>query len=99
MRRAKLPTMLRDRPDAYLPQLPTLSFLKEMSRGESIEDFGLRALQRLRVRDLSELFAAAIYESPKLQAALEKFRERVYLDILCLPLPDMIQHANYCDHI
>lgn len=80
LRRAKLPTKLCERPDAYLPLLPTLSFLKEMSRSEDIEDFGLQVLQGLRIRDFSKPFVTAVYGSPTLKAALGKFRELVHLE-------------------
>ena len=84
LRRAGLPTLFREQPDAYLPQLPTLSFLKEMSRSEDIENFGLQALQGLRIRDFSKPFVTAVYGSPTLKAALAKFRELVYLEDNCI---------------
>jgi AraC-like DNA-binding protein len=80
LRRAKLPTQLREHPDAYLPQIPTLSFLKEISRNEGIEDFGVQVLQGLRMKDFSEPFVIAASVSPTLKTALDKFRELVHLE-------------------
>jgi AraC-like DNA-binding protein len=75
LRQAKLPTMVVDRPDAYLPQLLTLAFLAAMSKSEGIDELGLRALQRLSISDFSERFVAAVNcRSPALWAALENFR-------------------------
>ncbi|MFK7848405.1 MAG: helix-turn-helix domain-containing protein [Rhodothermales bacterium] len=80
LRRAKLPVMLHEQPDAYLPQFPTLTFLRDMSRNEGIEEFGVRVLQGLRVRDFSTAFATAVYRLPTLKATLEKFRDLVHLE-------------------
>ena len=80
LRHARLPVLLREQPDAYLPQHPTLSFLNEMSRSEGIEDFGVRVLQGLRMKDFSEPFAIAASRSPTLKTALDKFRELVHLE-------------------
>jgi AraC-like DNA-binding protein len=80
LRRNKLPALLREQPDAYLPQLPTLSFLDEMSRNEGIEDLGAHALQGLRMKAFSEPFAAAASRSPTLKTALDKFRDLVHIE-------------------
>jgi AraC-like DNA-binding protein len=78
--RAKLPTLLREQPDAYLPLLPTLSFVKEMGRIEGIDDFSVQVLQGLRMKDFSKPFAIAASRSPTLKAALDMFRELVHLE-------------------
>jgi AraC-like DNA-binding protein len=75
LRHAKLPTMLTDDADTYLPQLPTITFLTEMSRTEGIDDLSLRVLRRLQFTDLGAPLAAAVHWSPTLEAALETFRE------------------------
>ncbi len=80
LRRAKLPVLLREQPDAYLPQLPTLCFLKDMSRSEGIDDFGARALQGLSLKSFSEPLAIAVRRSPTLQSALDKFHELIHLE-------------------
>lgn len=80
LRRAKLPTMLQEQPDAYLPQLAAVNLLRDMSRNEGIEEFGVRVLQGLRVRDFSTDFATAVRRLPTLKATLEKFRDLVHVE-------------------
>lgn len=80
LRHTKLPVLLREQPDAYLPQLPTLSFLNEMSRSEGIKDFGAQALIDLTLGDFSDPFAIAASRSSTLKIALDQFRKLVHFE-------------------
>lgn len=75
LRRAGLPTMVADEADIYLPQLPTLKFLKDMISREGIDEMPLRALGQLKLSDLSEQFLARACIAPTLKAALKSFHE------------------------
>ena len=76
--------MLADRPDAFLPQLPTLVFLEAMRIREGIDDLALRALCGIKLDDLSEFTVAAIIGSPMLSAALGHFSKLVPLEDTCI---------------
>jgi hypothetical protein len=78
LRRARLPTMLSDQTD--LPTIPTVAFLKAVSKREGIDDLSLRALQNLTMAYLSERIVAAALGSPTLQAAFAQFCELAPLD-------------------
>ena len=80
LRQAGLPTMVADGVDIYLPQLPTIKFLTEMSRRECIDEMSLRALGGVRLSNLSEQFLASARSAPTLKVALESFRELVSLE-------------------
>lgn len=84
LRRAKLPTMLDDRSDVYLPLLPSLAFLKDMSNSEGVDELSLRAVQRMKITDFSERLIASLYRSPTLYAALESFRKLSHLEDPCI---------------
>lgn len=80
LRRARLPTYLSDQTDIYLPTIPTVAFLKAMSKREGIDDLGLRALLNLKMADLSDRIVASALGSPTLQAAFEHFCELAPLE-------------------
>ena len=80
LRQAKLPTMLNEGDDLYLPLFPSNAFLVGMSRQEGIDEMPLRALRQIRITDLSESFVAAAFHSPTLKVALASFRELVHLE-------------------
>lgn len=73
LRQAGLPTMVRDEAGIYLPQLPSIDFVREMTRREGIDEMPLRALGHLRFTDLSEQFRAKACSAPTLKVALESF--------------------------
>jgi len=74
LRLAGLPTLVAGGADIYLPQLPTLEFLKNMVGREGIDEIPLRALCKLQFSDLSEHFLARASCAPTLKVALESFR-------------------------
>ena len=98
LRRAKLPTMIDSESDIYLPNLPTMAFLKGMSASEGIEDLPLRALKALRITDLSPAFVAAAHRSPTLQGALEHFGTYAILEDphICFWLTCQTATARLC---
>lgn len=80
LRRAKLPTVLRDRPDHFLPQSPTVEFLDCMAKREGIDELSLRALYKMTLGNLSNEFFSIALRSPTLLCALERFRLMVGLE-------------------
>jgi len=80
LRLAGLPTLVAGGADIYLPQLPTLGFLKNMVGREGINELPLRALGKLQFSDLSEQFLARASCAPTLKATLESFRELVAVE-------------------
>ena len=73
LRQAGLPTLVASGADIYLPQLPTLEFVKTMVRRESIDEIALRALGKLQFSDLNEQYLARMSCAPTLKVALESF--------------------------
>lgn len=84
LRKARLPTLLDDGADIYLPQIPTVAFLKEMGRSQGVDEFHLRALSNLTAPDLGEAAAATILHSPTLKASLANFSSLLHLEDTCL---------------
>jgi len=80
LRSVGLPTMFADSPDVFLPQLPSLAFLDRMSASEGIDDLALRALNGMRLTDLSEVTLSEILGSPTLKVALGHFGRLVHLE-------------------
>ena len=80
LRQAKLPTLIDDRPDAYLPLAPSIAFLEKMGRSQGIDELGLRAAQQLNMADLSDPLVASVLQSPTLRVALEHFAKLAYLE-------------------
>ncbi len=74
LRQAKLPSLVNYEPDIYLPNYPTLAFLKDLSSSECIDELPLRALHDLRITELNPPFLSEVSRSPSLQGALESFR-------------------------
>ncbi len=73
LRNAKLPLMIFDQPDAYLPLLHAMRFLTEISRNEGIDTLGLRGIERCSATDLNQYLVAALCEAPSLYTALQAF--------------------------
>ena len=86
LRRARLPTMLVDQPDAQVPLHQSLNFLNNMALSEGIDDLALRTRERSNINDLHPAFLSSICAAPTLKTALETvFRlvslENNYLDV------------------
>jgi AraC-like DNA-binding protein len=68
LQRARLPTQLQRRPDAYVPVPQAMKFIRNVERREGIDDLGFLAAQRVTCGTLSshcaELFrnAATLYD-------------------------------------
>lgn len=78
--RAKLPTLLDDQPDAYIPVMPALDFLERMEHKVGIEDLGFLASQEHTYANLRSDFIAASRSSPTLYARLRLFERQVSLE-------------------
>ncbi|WP_455207981.1 helix-turn-helix domain-containing protein [Kaarinaea lacus] len=78
--RVKLPTHLPEEPGAYLPTLPVLAFLDNISRSEGIDELGLRAATHLDVNDLDRNLLALLNGSLTLISALHTFRRLVTME-------------------
>lgn len=80
LRTFHLPTMITDGDDIYLPQIPTIAFLKKMAQSQGIDEMPLMAQGSLHITDLSEHFVATAYQSPTLKMALDHFRKLAPLE-------------------
>jgi AraC-like DNA-binding protein len=80
LRQAGLPMILMDEPGTYLPNLPTMDFLKQLSHREGIDEMPLRALGQLQLSDLSAAFVDRALSAPSLKTALESFTSLVSLE-------------------
>jgi len=78
--RAKLPTMLEEKPNAYLPLLPALDFVKHISYRDGIDEIAFRSHQQLEIESLSKEFQTLAHQQPTLKAALESFQSLVMLE-------------------
>jgi AraC-like DNA-binding protein len=78
LHRAKLPTMLIERPDAYLPLLRGLEFLAACER--RIDDLAVLGARRLGTEQMSAAVVAAIDGAPTLHAALRSLRNVLGLE-------------------
>ena len=80
LRQAGLPTIILEDPSIYLPNLPTYTFLKELSDREGIEELPLRARSQLQLSDLSAQFIDRALSAPSLKTALESFTNLVSIE-------------------
>ncbi|HEU4618300.1 MAG TPA: helix-turn-helix transcriptional regulator, partial [Gammaproteobacteria bacterium] len=78
LHRARLPTMLIERPDAYLPLLRSLKFLAACER--RVEDLAVLGARRLGMQQMSAPVAAAIAGAQTLSAALRSLKHVVGLE-------------------
>jgi AraC-like DNA-binding protein len=81
---AKLPTMLADKPDAYLPLLQSFVFLMENQRSEGIDDLAVRGAQRLESAELDMGLQAALVAAPTLHVALREICRLGALEAPCV---------------
>lgn len=73
LRRVKLPTEIPEEPDWYLPKLPALAFLENISLREGIDECGLRAAHYQHTNPLTGELLSHILAAPTLKRALEIF--------------------------
>ena len=71
--RVSLPTMLERQPDAYVPVLPVLKFIRHMEHKEGIDDIAFLASQRVSFDRLSGEFIDMCQSVPTLYARLLLF--------------------------
>jgi len=77
LRRAKLPTLLQEVAERYVPAIPALNFLDSIARSEGVPDLGVLATERGTFRRLREDTQASIRSAPTLYARLRRFGELV----------------------
>lgn len=77
---AKLPSQIDGEDNIYLPQLPTLTFLRKIQYDEGIDEMSYRALKHLRFTDLDDQFVSKALQSPALFSALKTFAEDVTIE-------------------
>lgn len=82
LRRAKLPTALMEKPDAYLPLLRSLEFLAACERNTA--DLAPRGAQQLGTQQLCSAARSAIGAAPTLYAALRALERVVDVEATCL---------------
>ena len=73
LKRARLPTQLEDRPDAYVPVHQAMRFIRDLERREAIDDLGFLAAQRVTCSDLSRRCAELFRNASTLFDLLWKF--------------------------
>ena len=73
LRRARLPTLVTEDPDMYLPDLRMRAFLRAIAEKEGIDDFGARAMSYSGLWRLSATIGDSGAQSPTLYAALKQF--------------------------
>ncbi len=78
--RVSLPTMLERQPDAYVPVLPVLKFIRHMEHKEGIDDIAFLASQRVSFDRLSGEFIDMCQSVPTLYARLLLFSQFTALE-------------------
>lgn len=91
--REKLPNMLDDQPDAYIPVIQAVSFLRRMEHKEGIEDLGFLASQEVSYANLRSDFIAVSRSAPTLYARLQLFEKLVSRENTCCQV-SMIADAD-----
>ena len=80
LQRVGLPTMLMNQPDAYIPVMPALKFIKRMEHAEGIDDIAFLASQQFSFDCLSEEFIKMCQSVPSLFARLQLFSDLAPLE-------------------
>lgn len=80
LRRASLPTLLGDRPDAYIPVRQAMQFIRSVERREGIDDIGFRAARRVTCDRLSPHCADLLRGASTLYDLFAKFARLVPLE-------------------
>ena len=75
LRRVRLPTLLDEWADAYVPAAPVLSFVESIARAEGIDDLGLLATERGTFGRLGGDLLATIRSAPTLAARVRRLGE------------------------
>ncbi len=80
LRRARLPTLLQDRPDSYIAVRQAMHFIRGIERREGIDDIGFRAAQRVTCSRLSPHCADLLGGASTLYDLFAKFAKLVPLE-------------------
>jgi len=73
LRRAKLPTLLPELADRYVPAVQALSFLDSTARREGVDDLGVLATREGTFRRLRDDLQASVRSAPTLYGRLRRF--------------------------
>lgn len=77
LRRAKLPTLLPELADRYIPAVQALSFLGSIARREGLDDLGILVTEKGTLRRLRGDLQASVRGAPTLYGRLQRFGELV----------------------
>ncbi|MEA1889924.1 MAG: helix-turn-helix domain-containing protein [Pseudomonadota bacterium] len=80
LQRARLPAMLANQPDAYIPVLPGLKFVKRMEHKEGLDDIAFLASQQFSFDNLSDEFITLCQSVPSLYSRFQLFSNLVPLE-------------------
>lgn len=86
LRRVKLPAIIPDEPDWYLPKLPALSFLENISLREGIDECGLRVAHYQHTNPLTQQLVSHILAAPTLKNALDIFARLIRFEDVSVKL-------------
>lgn len=86
LRISRLPSVVADTSDLYLPLFNAFHFLTSLSHSQGIDDFGFRTAENQTVASLSEELHAALCQAPTLNLALQYFFKLASLEDSSLKL-------------
>jgi len=97
----RLPTLLEDKADHYIPILPAIEFAEFARRSQGIEDFGFQASRQLHLGHLSEITRNLISRSPTLLVALQQTCKWSSLEdsILSNWIEHHDDHVRFCSRL
>ena len=99
LRRARLPTLLDEQPDAYIPVLCAMEFVQRLERKEAIDDLGFLAAQEETIASLSADFVQISKSFPTLYGRFRLFsefviREQTHCRSFMIPEGDTIRFVT-----
>jgi len=80
LRRARLPTLLEELPDAHIAVVPALQFIRQLEHHEAVDDLGYRAASRHNADQLAAVLVLALRGAPTLYARLVQFAGLVSIE-------------------
>lgn len=80
LHQARLPSNIEENPNAYMPLIPALKFLTDISSSEGIEDFALRASEQMENGDLDQTLVDDLIYAPSLLIALQSLCDNVSIE-------------------
>ncbi|WP_156830814.1 helix-turn-helix transcriptional regulator [Kaistia granuli] len=97
----RLPSVLEEKSELYIPLLPAIRFVAAAQRSQGIEDFSFLATQRLHYSHLREKTRALIAHSPTLLVALQHACKWAVREdtILSLWMEHHVDHVRICSRL